>query len=297
MAFTHRSDSAHRPDGAASDRPVFRDVSCAHPLVDVVVPVYNEEKVLASSIRRLRAYLDDSFPLPAVVTVVDNASTDATASITSELQAELEGVRAIRLENKGRGGAVRAAWLRSEAEIVAYMDVDLSTSLDALLPLVAPLLSGHSSVVIGSRLGRGARVVRSTQREVISRAYNSLLKIALRSRFSDAQCGFKATLSDTARWLLSEVKDDDWFFDTELLVRAQRHGLRISEVPVDWTESSESSVDIASTARDDLKGIVRLFADRSSPPVDSASSTAVETMATAQREMTKPGAARPKAGT
>lgn len=239
------------------------DFSRSGPLLDVVVPVYNEQQVLASSIRRLRAYLDHSFPLPAKITIVDNASTDATPAIGAQLAAELKDVEMIRLEDKGRGGAVRTAWDRSEAQIVAYMDVDLSTSLDALLPLVAPLLTGHSEVAIGTRLRSGARVVRSRHREVISRAYNLLLRVALRSRFSDAQCGFKATRSEVARKLLAEVADDGWFFDTELLVCAERHGMRISEVPVDWVENSDSKVKILRTARDDLKGIVRLLRQQS----------------------------------
>lgn len=217
---------------------------------------------MAPNVRRLRAFLDGSFPLPAVVTIVDNGSTDSTSTIASELATELEGVRTFRLEEKGRGGAVRTAWTRSEAEIVAYMDVDLSTSLDALVPLVAPLISGESDISIGTRLGSGARVVRSHRREVISRGYNFLLKVMLRSHFSDAQCGFKAACSLVVRQLLPQVLDNEWFFDTELLVRAQQRGLRINEVPVDWVENADSSVDILSTARDDLKGILRLMKNK-----------------------------------
>lgn len=232
------------------------------PVVDVVVPVFNEESVLPSSIRRLRSYLDRSFPFVAVVTIVDNGSTDATPRVAAQLAVELEGVRAVHIESRGRGRALRAAWSKSEAQVVAYMDVDLSSSLSSLLPLVAPLLSDHSTISIGSRLARGSSVSRSLKRELISRAYNLLLKVVLRSKFSDAQCGFKAAEADTARRLIAEVEDDDWFFDTELLVRAQRHGLRINEVPVDWVEDPDSRVDIVRTALDDLKGVVRLALDR-----------------------------------
>ncbi len=140
------------------------------------------------------------------------------------------------------------------------MDVDLSTDLRALLPLVAPLLSGHSDVAIGSRLAHGAKVVRGAKRELISRAYNTILRTVLRVRFSDAQCGFKAVRADTARELLADVRDDEWFFDTELLVRAQRRGLRIHEVPVDWVDDPDSRVDIVRTARSDLRGVARLWA-------------------------------------
>ena len=226
--------------------------------VDIVIPVYNEERDLVPNVRRLHAYLEARFPFPATITIVDNASTDATWPIAEYLAAELPNVRALHLDAKGRGRALRTAWLSSKASIVAYMDVDLSTDLDALLPLVAPLISGHSDLAIGSRLARGARVRRGPKRELISRAYNFLLRIGLGAKFTDAQCGFKAISAVAARRLVPAVEDQAWFFDTELLVLAQRAGMRIHEVPVDWTDDPDSRVDIAKTAMDDLAGIVRL---------------------------------------
>jgi glycosyltransferase involved in cell wall biosynthesis len=227
--------------------------------VEIVVPVHNEAPQLAERITKLRSFLDESFPFRALVTIVDNASTDDTAEIAAALAARLPGVSFLRLERKGRGHALRTAWSSSDAPVLAYMDVDLSTSLPALLPLVAPLLSGHRDVVIGSRLARGARVVRGPKRELISRAYNLLLKVTLRGRFSDAQCGFKAIRRDAAECLLPLVEDDEWFFDTELLVTAQRLGLRIGEVPVDWVDDPDSRVKIVSTALNDLRGVGRLL--------------------------------------
>ena len=168
----------------------------------------------------------------------------------------------MHLPRKGRGYALRAAWSTSDAPVVAYMDVDLSTSLPALLPLVAPLLSGHRDVAIGSRLAPGAHVVRGPKRELISRAYNLLLKLTLRGRFSDAQCGFKALRRDAAEKLLPLVEDNEWFFDTELLVTAERLGLRIGEVPVDWVDDPDSRVHIVSTATDDLRGVWRMLVRR-----------------------------------
>jgi putative flippase GtrA len=241
----------------------------APPCVEVVVPVYNEELNLVTSIRRLRSYLDRSFPFTSIVTVVDNGSTDSTSIVASDLAAELEGVRAVRLAHKGRGRALRAVWSTSPAHVVAYMDVDLSTSLEALLPLVAPLLSGHSDVAIGTRLAHGARVVRGPKRELISRIYNLLLKTFLHTGFSDAQCGFKAARSDVARELLPQVEDNEWFFDTEFLVLAERNGFRIHEVPVDWVDDLDSRVDIIRTARDDLRGLVRLCLSRGQHPTHS----------------------------
>jgi hypothetical protein len=167
-------------------------------------------------------------------------------------------VRAVHLDLPGRGRALHQVWSSSDAEVLAYMDVDLSTDLNALLPLVAPLLSGHSDVAIGSRLAHGSRVVRGLKRELISRCYNLLLRITLGARFSDAQCGFKAIGAFQARQVLPLVEDRGWFFDTELLVLAQRAGLRIHEVPVDWIDDADSRVDIVSTALGDLRGIARL---------------------------------------
>lgn len=236
------------------------------PLVDVVVPVHNEEADLERSVRRLRTFLDDEFPFPARVTIADNASTDGTWAVAQRLAAELPGVAAMWLARKGRGRALREAWLQSDAEVVAYMDVDLSTDLRALHPLVAPLLSGHSDVAIGSRLANGSRVVRGPKRELISRSYNLLLGTVLRLRATDAQCGFKALRADIAHRLLPLIEDTAWFFDTELLVLAERSGLRIHEVPVDWVDDPDSRVDIASTATADLRGMVRLLRHRRRPP-------------------------------
>ncbi|MFI5913549.1 glycosyltransferase [Dactylosporangium sp. NPDC051541] len=230
----------------------------AGAVLDVVIPVFNEEVDLGPCVRRLHAHLRESFPYPFRITVADNASTDATPEVAGALAAELAGVEVVRLAEKGRGRALKQAWSASDAPVLAYMDVDLSTDLNALLPLVAPLLSGHSDVSIGSRLARGSRVVRGPKREFISRSYNRILRTALSASFSDAQCGFKAIRKDVAEQLLPLVEDTGWFFDTELLVLAQRAGLRIHEVPVDWIDDPDSRVDIVATAVADLKGIARL---------------------------------------
>ncbi|MEU1297531.1 bifunctional glycosyltransferase family 2/GtrA family protein [Streptomyces sp. NPDC005840] len=228
------------------------------PVLDVVVPVYNEATDLEAGVRRLHAHLRETFPYPFRITVADNASTDDTPLIAARLAAELPGTDWLRLAEKGRGRALRAAWSRSSAPVLAYVDVDLSTDLAALLPLVAPLISGHSDLAIGTRLAPGARVVRGPRREVISRCYNALLRSTLAVGFSDAQCGFKAIRRDVADRLLPLVRDSGWFFDTELLVIAERAGLRIHEVPVDWVDDPRSSVDLVATAVADLRGIARV---------------------------------------
>jgi putative flippase GtrA len=229
--------------------------------VEIVIPVYNEERALAASIHRLHRFLESGLPFSWQITIVDNASTDITPEIARALAAELDRVRVLRLDEKGRGRALRAAWSASRARVVAYMDVDLSTDLHALLPLLAPLVSGHSEVAIGSRLAPGARVARGPKREFISRSYNRLLHLALRARFTDAQCGFKAVCADVLPQLLEAVRDESWFFDTELLIAAQRRGMRIHEVPVDWVDDPDSRVDIVSTALADLRGVARLALD------------------------------------
>ncbi|MEH3133819.1 MAG: bifunctional glycosyltransferase family 2/GtrA family protein [Mycolicibacterium neoaurum] len=229
------------------------------PVVDVVVPVYNEQAALQRSVRRLHQHLQDSFTFPVRITIADNASTDDTPRIAAELAAELPGVRVVRLEEKGRGRALHHVWSLSDAPVLAYMDVDLSTDLAAFAPLIASLISGHSDLAIGTRLNRSSRVVRGAKREFISRCYNLILKSTLRAHFSDAQCGFKAIRADVARQLLPHVRDTGWFFDTELLVLAERSGLRIHEVPVDWVDDPDSRVDIVATAKADLLGIGRLL--------------------------------------
>jgi putative flippase GtrA len=226
--------------------------------IEIVIPVFNEQDALEASVRKLHAYVQLRFPFTTRITVADNASTDATWQIATRLAAELGGVQAIHLDQKGRGRALAQAWLASDAAVVAYMDVDLSTDLDALLPLVAPLVSGHSDLSIGSRLAPGASVVRGPKRELISRSYNVLLRMALGVGFRDAQCGFKAMRSEVARALLPAVENRAWFFDTELLVLAERAGLRIHEVPVDWTDDPDSRVDVVATALEDLRGMLRV---------------------------------------
>ncbi|HXW88500.1 MAG TPA: glycosyltransferase [Streptosporangiaceae bacterium] len=262
-----------RPDGAPSGEDSISNgngIARATPFpsasgqertaaqVEIVIPVKDEERDLQQSIARLHDVLSGSFPFTAHVTIADNGSTDGTWAIAQRLAAELSEVSAVRLAAPGRGRALRAIWSGSESDVLAYMDVDLSTDLNALLPLVAPLLSGHSDVAIGTRLARGARVVRGPRREFISRGYNLLLQAALGTRFSDAQCGFKAIRRECAAVLLPQTKDSAWFFDTELLVLAERAGLRIHEVPVDWVEDPDSRVNIKSTAAADIRGILRM---------------------------------------
>ncbi|WP_341267913.1 bifunctional glycosyltransferase family 2/GtrA family protein [Gordonia malaquae] len=250
MTTTLDPDPAARSGAAAGAPPP--------PVLDIVIPVFNEEDDLDAAVLALRDHLHQAVPYPARITIADNASTDTTLQVAKALAAQFDDVRAVHLSRKGRGGALNRVWRDSDAEIVAYCDVDLSTDLNALMPLIAPLISGHSDIAIGTRLSRSSRVVRGPKREMISRSYNLLLRTTMHARFSDAQCGFKAMRTDVARRLLPYVEDTGWFFDTELLVLAERVGLRIAEVPVDWTDDPNSSVDIVSTAVADLRGCTRV---------------------------------------
>ena len=226
--------------------------------VDVVVPVYNEEASLRPNVEALLAYLRDEFPFRFRVVVADNASVDRTPEVADALARANDDVSVLRIDRKGRGLALKTAWLASDADVVSYMDVDLSTNLESFLPLVAPLLSGHSEVSIGTRLAHSSHVRRQIRREVLSRGYNALIHLGFRAGFSDAQCGFKALRADAAHELLPLVRDEGWFFDTELLLLAERRGFRIHEVPVDWIEDLDSRVDLVSTVGGDLAGLWRM---------------------------------------
>ncbi|MBD1542203.1 bifunctional glycosyltransferase family 2/GtrA family protein [Arthrobacter sp. IA7] len=237
------------------------DTATAVPVLDVTIPVYNEERDLEECLRRLHAYLRGTFPHSFRITVADNASTDGTLKAAERVARELREVTVVHLAEKGRGNALRKVWLASPSPVLAYMDVDLSTDLAALGPLLAPLMSGHSDLAIGTRLTRNSRVVRGPKREFISRSYNFMLQSLMAAHFSDAQCGFKAIRADIAQRILPHTVDTAWFFDTELLVLAERCGLRVHEVPVDWTDDPNSSVDIVQTALADMRGMARLSKD------------------------------------
>ena len=229
------------------------------PRLTLVLPVHNEERVLRHSVLRVSRHMAQRLRgLPYRLVIADNGSTDRTPLIASALARELRHVEHMALSESGRGRALRAAWTAHPAEVVAYMDVDLSSDLDQLGALLEPLLDGHADVCIGTRLDPGSQVTRGWRREILSRGYNRLLALTLGAGFSDAQCGFKALRGPVATALLEEVADQEWFFDTELLIRAQRRGLVIREVPVRWVEDPDSRVRIGRTVAADLRGVARL---------------------------------------
>jgi peptidyl-dipeptidase A len=227
--------------------------------VEIVIPVYNEESDLERSVSTLRDYLHGLAPAWTWrITVADNASTDGTLAIAKELAARWpDEVGYVHLDQKGRGRALRRAWTESPADIVTYMDVDLSTDLSALPKLIDALQSG-ADVAIGSRLMRGSKVTRGLKREVISRIYNLIIQVSHGTGFRDAQCGFKGVTRRVVRELLPLAKDQAFFLDTELLLIAEGKGYRIAEIPVTWTDDPDSRVRIFRTAWEDLKGLWRL---------------------------------------
>ena len=240
--------------------------------VDIVIPVYNEERDLPRSIDILTKYLRDNLENPWRVVITDNASTDSTLAIAEMLSNKYTGVDCVHIPQKGRGRALRHAWMDSTADIVSYMDVDLSTDLSHFSQLIRAIEDG-SQLAIGSRLKKGSRVKRSFKREFISRAYSTLIRVMFFTPFRDAQCGFKALSRSAVRNLVPLVKNNNWFFDSELLIIAASHRYQIKEIPVSWQDDPDTRVKIVSTALEDIKGLLRLrFGGIPKIPSDTADS-------------------------
>ncbi len=226
--------------------------------VDVLLPVYNEQHVLEKSVTSLREFMQKEMSgYDWVITIGDNASRDNTLQVAEALAARWSDVRVWHLPQKGRGRMVKFAWQKSEADIFCYMDIDLSTGLDALPPLIDAIRDGYD-MAIGSRQYRGAMVKRSLKREVISRGYIISLKVLLGFPFTDAQCGFKAASRRLVQELFPQIVDDEWFFDTELLHLAHKKQYRVKELPVHWIEDTDSRVKILRTMWLDIKGVFRM---------------------------------------
>ena len=226
--------------------------------VDIVIPVLNEAHVLEKSVGVVREFLRKNLAYPWRIVIVDNGSTDGTFDVATALARSFRDVESIRLKVKGRGRALREAWMRSSAQVVLYTDVDLSTELEALPKLVHALIEEGYDIAIGSRLARASKTQRCFKREIISRIYNIFLKTLLLTRFTDAQCGFKALTREVVDKVVPQVKDQGWFFDTELLVLAEKQGYRIKDIPVTWIEDDDSRVKIIPTALEDIRGVLRL---------------------------------------
>jgi len=228
------------------------------PLVNVTIPVFNEEARLKASIPKLHGFLSQHCRFKFEIVIADNASTDRTLAIAHTFSETHNAVHVAHLDQKGRGRAVKQVWSESQAEILSYMDVDLSTDLFAFPPLIESLMCGGFDLAIGSRLLKPSLTSRGYKREIISRSYNRLIKLFFHTRFSDAQCGFKAITREAASCLLPLVEDDEWFMDTELLILGEKLGYRIIDLPIRWVDDSDSRVKIWRTALEDLRGLARV---------------------------------------
>ena len=231
--------------------------------VNIVIPVYNEEKELSASAGTLAGYLEKNLiDFSWRITIADNASSDKTLAIAKKIAHENSNISYVHLPQKGRGRAVKYVWEKDNADIEAYMDVDLSSDLKHLPPLIRSLTRGYD-IAIGTRNLPGSRVYgRSALRTCTSKMYIFLIKFFFWVHFSDAQCGFKAVTRRTIRELIPYIKDNEWFFDTELLIMAEKTGYRIYEEPVTWIDNPGSTVRVMKTAQGDLDGLKRLFTTR-----------------------------------
>ena len=230
-------------------------------MIDILLPVYNEESVLEKNSLILYHYLSSHLDDPWQIIIADNGSTDRTLDITEDLSKKLPGVQYLFIGKKGRGGALREALMNSEADVLVYMDIDLSTDLKHLNEVIHSIKKG-TCISMGTRLDKRSTVMRSLFRETLSRGYNLLAKMILGTKISDLQCGFKAFDVEKVKTILPEVADNDWLFDTEILIVAERKGYRIDEIPIQWIEDKDSSVKIYNTIMLDLKGLMRLRKDR-----------------------------------
>jgi glycosyltransferase involved in cell wall biosynthesis len=230
------------------------------PTVDIMIPVLNEAHVLEKSVMTVREFCAKNLPYEWRVVVVDNGSTDGTQAVAQALKDRFpQEVDLYTLTERGRGRALRYAWTRSTADVCAYMDVDLSTELEALRKIIDPILHDGYGVSTGSRLHKGkSQVTRSLKRYALSKTYNIMVRTALRTKIRDHQCGFKAASRACIEHVLPQIQDLTWFWDTELLVLSEKQGFKVCEVPVRWVEDQDSRVKIAKTAWDDIKGIIRL---------------------------------------
>jgi len=228
--------------------------------LDIVIPVLNEEQTLENSVETLMSFCEENIgTYDWVITVADNGSTDRTLRIARTLSKKYSKVQYVRLEERGRGRALKKAWGQSESKILAYMDVDLSTDLSSLPDCLDAVNNSKTQIAVGSRLVSGSDVVgRSFKREFISRSYSLLFRIMFMVSFKDAQCGFKVVSKRVVKEIVPLVKNDNWFFDTELLILAEKNGYSILEIPIRWVDDPSSKVNIIKTAIEDVKGLIRL---------------------------------------
>tara|TARA_A100001037_G_scaffold56465_2_gene48688 strand:- start:16069 stop:16782 length:714 start_codon:yes stop_codon:yes gene_type:complete len=228
--------------------------------IDIVIPVLNEEKALPICIEKILLYINKNKQYNWYIVIADNGSTDSTNLVASSYVEQYKNISLITLSKRGRGRALKKAWLSSNSDVSMYMDVDLSTDLKFTKLLIDEITKNNSDIAVGSRLHRKSKVYdRTLMREFTSRAYNLLIHVIFPfPGFKDAQCGFKAISKNIRENLLHKIKDNEWFFDTELLLLSKKYGYRISEIPVIWKDDPDTRVKVISTAIKDIKGLLRV---------------------------------------
>ncbi len=224
--------------------------------ISIILPVYNEEECLEKNTETVLKYAKKFYENFEIV-ITDNASIDKTLDIAKKLSKKYKEIRYIHLDQKGRGRVLKKAWNESKADILAYSDIDLSTDIKAIKKLTDAIDQGYD-IATASRHSKQSQLDRTFKREILSKGYNFLLKLFLNTKISDAQCGFKAVNRRVVKEIIPLVKDNEWFFDTEMLILAERKGFRIKEIPVKWVEHAGSTVHIKKTVTDYLKSVFRL---------------------------------------
>jgi glycosyltransferase involved in cell wall biosynthesis len=230
--------------------------------IDFCLPIYNEEKILNANVTRLLQYCESqAWPFDWRLNLLINGSTDRSEALAKNLAAKHQDrIRTISYAQPGKGRTLGRFSRGSQADILVYMDVDLAVSLENIQTLIDPVLEQKADIVIGSRLLPDSRIDRSFLRELSSQTYNYLSKIILGHNFSDLQCGFKAIKGDLFKKVAPYIKDNKWFFDTELITLCYLSGGRVKEIPVDWSENRyEDRKSKVNIFKDGFKFIFRLF--------------------------------------
>jgi len=207
--------------------------------VDFCLPIYNEEKILEKNVLKLLNYCSaQQFNFDWKITIVSNGSSDSSSTIGEKLKAEnSDKINFINIKTPGRGQALKTYWLKSPADIVVYMDIDLAVSLDEIPRLIQPIINKTFDLLVGSSLMPESKIKRSFIRELSSQSYNFLSRVILKHNFSDMQCGFKAVKAEVFKKIAPYIKDTKWFFDTELIIFTKIFGYKIKEIPVNWSEN------------------------------------------------------------
>ena len=229
--------------------------------VDIVIPVYNEEVNLEKNINILTEWLKNNFKYEWIVTIADNGSTDNTKKIAKDLDMKNKKIILKEITSKGRGIALRESWLSSTSDICAFMDIDLSTELEYLNEIIYPIVELECEICCGSRWMSSSNVKRGLFRGILSWSYNFILQTTLGLKIKDSQIGFKAIKTDTAKKVIPLIKDNEWFFDTELLLISQKNDLKIKQIPVIWIDHPKSTVVVLKTVKMFLRNVWRMKKD------------------------------------